>query len=208
MKPPDADSSRRPVMVGLTGALAAGKSAALAALAEQGAATISSDGVVHELLGTEELRAKLVERWGEEVAPGGVVDRARIGALVFADQAELRWLESVLHPLVAGRLAAWAAALPAGQEVAVVEVPLLFETGMQSSFDATIVVVAGEEARNRRASSRGTNLAGERAGRQMSQADKAALATYVVENDGSLEELAARIERLTPQLKALREGAE
>jgi len=113
-------------MVGLTGAIAAGKSEALAAFERLGAATISSDVVVHGLLASAEVRGRLVERWGADVAPDGELDRERVGAIVFADSAELAWLESQLHPLVAARIAEWAGSLPVACEVAVVEVPLLF----------------------------------------------------------------------------------
>ncbi len=120
-----------PLTIGLTGGIAAGKSEALAAFGRLGAATLSSDAVVHDLLESEPLRGRLVERWGPEVAPDGRVDRARIGEIVFADPEQLTWLESQIHPLVGERTAAWLAALPAETEVAVVEVPLLFEGGRE-----------------------------------------------------------------------------
>jgi dephospho-CoA kinase len=176
-------------MAGLTGAIAAGKSEALAAFGRQGAATISSDAVVHELLDTEEVIGRLTERWGEEIAPRGAVDRARIGAIVFADAGELEWLEAVLHPLVGGRLAEWARDLPAEVRVAVVEVPLLFETAMEDGFDATIAVVADDALREQRAAERGTDLVAERSGRQLPPSEKAARATFVLTNDGSVEDL-------------------
>src|ERR1044072_983255 len=125
-----------PLKIGLTGGIAAGKSEALAAFGRLGAATLSSDAVVHELLESEPLRARLVERWGEEVAPPAGVDRARIGEIVFADPEELGWLESQIHPLVAERMVEWLTELPPGTELAVVEVPLLFEGGRQAVFDA------------------------------------------------------------------------
>ena len=126
-----------PSLIGLTGGIAAGKSEALRILAGLGAETISTDGLVHELLGTAEVRERLRERWGDEVAPDGEVDRAAVAAVVFERPAELRWLESLLHPLVRDRVAAWAGALPESTDVAVVEVPLLFEGDMASVFDAT-----------------------------------------------------------------------
>ncbi|MGB7588360.1 MAG: dephospho-CoA kinase, partial [Solirubrobacterales bacterium] len=119
-----------PLTIGLTGGIAAGKSEALAAFERLGAATISSDAVVHELLDSEPLRGRLVERWGAEVAPDGPIDRTRVGEIVFGDQAELAWLESQIHPLVGERIGAWLASLPGETEIAVVEVPLLFESGM------------------------------------------------------------------------------
>jgi dephospho-CoA kinase len=100
-----------PSLIGLTGGIAAGKSEALRILAELGAETISTDAVVHELLGSDVVRDRLVERWGAEVAPDGVVDRGRVGGIVFERPEELGWLESVLHPLVGGCGGRGAAAL-------------------------------------------------------------------------------------------------
>ena len=193
--------------VGLTGAVAAGKSEALAAFERLGAQTLSSDAVVHELLASEVLAAAIAERWGEEAAPDGAVDRARVGAVVFSDPEELRWLESRLHPLVVERVASWRDSLPAGTEVAVVEVPLLFETGMESVFDATVCVVASDELRAARAGERGTEALKERSARQLSQAEKSARATFVARNDGSREELLAELKALWPRLRTKAEVA-
>ncbi|MGH2985575.1 MAG: dephospho-CoA kinase [Solirubrobacterales bacterium] len=193
--------------IGLTGAIAAGKSEALAALGRLGAATLSSDAVVHELLATERVRDLLVERWGAEVAPGGEVDRARVGAIVFDQPEELAWLESALHPLVGERIAAWRASLPDGVPVAVVEIPLLFETGLESSFDATIAIVAEDATRAERAGERGTEALEGRAARQLSQAEKAARATYVVRNDGAVADLEAALEALLAEIAAGGEAA-
>src|SRR3978361_543545 len=101
-----------PLTIGLTGGIAAGKSEALAAFSRLGAATISSDAVVHELLDSEPLLGRLTERWGGEVAPEGRVDRARIGEIVFADPEELAWLEGQIHPLVGERIGSWLGSLP------------------------------------------------------------------------------------------------
>src|SRR6478752_5853838 len=110
-----------PLTIGLTGGIAAGKSEALKAFARLGAATLSSDAVVHELLESDELRRRLVERWGPDVAPGGKVNRAKIGEIVFADPEQLTWLEAQIHPLVQARTAEWLLSLPAETEVAVVD---------------------------------------------------------------------------------------
>lgn len=198
MPPP----SSRPPFVGLTGAVAAGKSSALEALERLGAATLSSDTIVHELLATERVRDLLVARWGAEVAPEGAVDRDRVGAIVFDEPDELAWLEGILHPLVGERIAAWRESLDAGTPLAVVEIPLLFEAGMESAFDATICVVAADELRAERAGARGTSALEARSGRQLSQEEKAARATHVVRNDGSLESLEAELERLSGELRS------
>jgi dephospho-CoA kinase len=190
----------RPLTIGLTGGIAAGKSEALAAFGRLGSATISSDAVVHELLEGEPMVSRLVERWGAEVAPGGVADRNRIGEIVFADRDELTWLERQIHPLVGERLGAWMAALPEDGGVAVVEVPLLFEGEMASVFDTTVAVVASEEVRRERAEARGHALAGEREARQLGQEEKAARAEHVIENDGSVEELERKLSALVEKL--------
>jgi dephospho-CoA kinase len=187
-------------VIGLTGAVAAGKSEALAAFERLGAATISSDQVVHDLLASPHVAERLAERWGPEVAQGGEVDRARVGAIVFERPEELRWLESILHPLVGEKTAGWRSELPAGTTLAVVEVPLLFETEMQGAFDATVAIVADEATRIARAGERGTALLEERSARQLPQEEKAARADYVISNDGTREELERAIERLIPAL--------
>lgn len=191
----------RPLTIGLTGGIAAGKSEALAAFERLGAATVSSDAVVHELLESEPLLSRLIERWGGEVAPSGQVDRERIGSIVFADPAELGWLESQIHPLVGERIGDWLSSLPDDTEVAVVEVPLLFETGMDGVFDTTVAVVAGEEVRRERAQARGHTLVDEREARQLAQAEKASRAEHVVENDGSVEDLERELSALVEKLR-------
>jgi dephospho-CoA kinase len=174
----------------------------LAAFSRLGAATLSSDAVVHELLDDPEVTARLLERWGGEVVADGTVDRGRIGAIVFDSTEELAWLESLLHPLVGERVAEWRDALAPDLELAVVEVPLLFETGMEDAFDATVSVVAADETRARRAGLRGIALLESRSDRQLPQAEKAARATHVITNDGSLEELETQVAALMRRLTA------
>jgi dephospho-CoA kinase len=182
--------------VGLTGGMGAGKSTALAALERLGAAVISSDAVVHELYEGQELRDAVVERWGPEVAPGGVVDRATVAARAFSSPEERAWLEGLLWPLVGARVAAWLAEVrsrspesDAVPRAAVAEVPLLFEAGLEQLYDATIAVIAEERLRRERADARGHALADERAARQLPQQEKAQRATFVVRNDGTEADL-------------------
>jgi dephospho-CoA kinase len=184
--------------VGLTGGLGAGKSEALRALSELGAATLSTDAVVHELLADPELREAVVERLGPEVAPDGAVDRAALAERVFGDAEARAWLEGALWPRVGERVVAWRAQVEAADPppaAAVVEVPLLFESGMESGFDSTLAVVAEEPLRAERAGARGHAAVESRAGRQLSQAEKAERADFVVENDGTLEDLRANLSR-------------
>ncbi len=190
-----------PLTIGLTGGIAAGKSEALAAFARLGAATLSSDAVVHELLDSEPLVGRLTERWGPQVAPRGQVDRGRIGEIVFADPDQLTWLEQQIHPLVGERIGAWLAGLPAATEVAVIEVPLLFESGMEGAFDTTVAVVTADEVRRERAAARGHALVDEREARQLAQEEKAARAAHVVANDGSVEDLERALSGLIGKLR-------
>lgn len=191
-----------PLTIGLTGGIAAGKSESLAAFERLGAATISSDAVVHELLDSQPLLGRLTERWGDEIAPGGTVDRAKIGEIVFADPEQLKWLEAQIHPLVGERIGGWLASLGEEVKVAVVEVPLLFESEMEKVFDTTVAVVTADEVRRARAEARGHALVGEREARQLAQEEKAARAEHVVENDGTIEDLERRLSALVAKLGA------
>jgi dephospho-CoA kinase len=187
--------------------MGAGKSTALELLQELGAAVLSTDAVVHELYEQSEMRAAVTARWGAEVAPAGAVDRAAIAQRAFSSEEDRRWLEETLWPLVGARVAAWLAdvrdqAAGTRPRAAIVEIPLLFEAGMEEVYDATIAVVSGEEVRRERAGRRGHALADERAGRQLSQAEKARRATFVVRNDGTREELRRELSAVLDKLAA------
>lgn len=189
--------------VGLTGGLGAGKSESLRALAELGAATLSTDAVVHDLLASDELREIVTERLGPEVAPNGRLDRSLIAARVFGDDEARAWLEGELWPRVGQRVTDWkqeVEALDPAPPAAVVEVPLLFESGMEAAFDATIAVIADESVREERAGARGHAAVSERTGRQLSQAKKAERADFEVRNDGTLDELRHTLSQVLAKL--------
>jgi dephospho-CoA kinase len=191
-------------LVGLTGGIGAGKSTALAALEGLGAAVLSTDSVVHELYDTAEVRDAVVERFGPSVAPAGVIDRAELARCAFATAQDRLWLEQLLWPRVGARMVAWREQLELSSpapRAAVVEVPLLFEAGMEGAFDATIAVIADEDVRAQRASSRGHQALVERSARQLSQQEKAQRATYVVVNDGNLDELGAKLSAVLDMLE-------
>jgi dephospho-CoA kinase len=194
-----------PPFIGLTGGIAAGKSEALAALERLGAATLSTDRVVHELYRTREVRDQVVARLGAEVAPGGEIDRDAVAEAVFASPGERKWLEELLWPRVGRRMAAWRAGLAERRpppRAAVAEVPLLFESGLEGAFDATVAVVADDQARAERAGARGHAALESRTSRQLDQAEKARRADWVVHNDGDL----AQLERSLADLLATLEG--
>ena len=186
----------RPLAVALTGGIAAGKSAALQAFARHGAATISSDEIVHELYRDDELlQQALRDRWGDGVFADGEVDRAAIGRIVFADSDELAWLEAELHPRVRAATADWFARQTAG--VAVAEIPLLFETGGESRFDKVVVITAPAEVRVAR---RGEHA--DREVRLVPEDEKVRRADFAFVNDGTLEELDAFVAGVLEELTA------
>lgn len=189
--------------IGLTGGLGAGKSTALAALERLGAVTLSTDAVVHELYASDEVRDLVVARWGEDVAPDGVVDRAAVARHAFAAPEERAWLEQQLWPRVAARVISFrqeAGEYDPRPRAAVVETPLLFEAGMEKAYDATIAITAPEDLRASRAAARGHAAVDERAARQLSQEEKATRATYAVVNDGDVAQLEARLSEILATL--------
>ena len=191
--------------VGLTGGIAAGKSEALKALERLGVATLSSDAVVHDLLTTGEVRDRLVERFGDDVAPDGQIDRGKVAEHVFSDDERRKWLEDLLWPRVGQRIWEWRTELDARDHpprAAVVEVPLLFEAGMESGFDATIAVVADESVREERAGGRGHAGLASRTSRQLSQDEKSQRADFTVRNDGTLEELQEKLSEVIGKIEA------
>jgi len=141
------------------------------------------------------VRQALVDRWGDRVLSGGEVDRKRVGAIVFADRGELLWLESLLHPRVVAEQARWRGEQTA--PLAVVEVPLLYETGGEARFDAVVLITAPEETRRTRTE---VADAAERQERLLSDDEKAGKADFVYVNDGSLEDLDAFVRSVVQRL--------
>ena len=186
---------KRPLAVALTGGIAAGKTEALQAFARQGAVVISSDDVVHRLYREDEgLKAALRDRWGGRVIDDGDVDRTEIGRIVFADRAELAWLESELHPRVRAATDEWLAEQTA--DVAVAEIPLLYETGGEERFDRVVVVTAPPEVREAR-----RGAVAEREERLVPEEEKVRRADFSYVNDGSLEQLDAFVAGVLKELR-------
>ena len=192
-----------PLTIGLTGGIAAGKSEALAAFERLGAATISSDAVVHELLDSEPLLEppdRALGRRGR--APTAGSTGRRIGEIVFADPEELTWLEAQIHPLVGERIGAWLGSLPAGRARSRwSRCRCCSSPRWRGSSTRRVAVVTADEVRRARAEARGHALVGEREARQLAQEEKAERAEHVVENDGTVEDLeralSALVEKLT-----------
>ena len=179
----------RPLAVAITGGIGAGKTEALKAFGRHGAATLSSDEVVHRLFREQDVKRAVVERLGPGVlGEGGEVDRARVAAIVFADPDALAWLESLLHPLVVQEHERWRDGLSRLQEpptLCVTEVPLLYETGGEARFDAVVVITAPPAVRD----ARSPMARPERERRLLADDEKVRRADFAYVNDGSLAEL-------------------
>jgi len=193
----------RPIAVAITGGIGAGKSEALASFARHGAATVSSDEIVHHLIREEPSVGKaLVERFGDRILDeAGQIDRSVIAEIVFADNEALEWLESLLHPLVVQKYLDWReqlAELPSPPPVTATEVPLLYEVGGQDRFDVVVVVTAPPKVR----AGRSDVSTEEREPRLLPDSIKVAQADFAYVNDGSLEELDAFVGEVMGELTA------
>lgn len=182
----------RPLAVAITGGIGAGKSTALASFRRHGAATVSSDEIVHHLLRSDpEVKRALVERFGEEILDEeGVPDRERIAMRVFRDREALDWLEKLLHPLVSREYLEWheqLGKLPKPPKVSVTEVPLLYEVGGESRFDKVVVVTAPRQLREARRGGRSD----ERESRLLPDREKVKRGDFVYVNTGTPDELDA-----------------
>jgi dephospho-CoA kinase len=190
--------------VGLTGGIASGKSTVARLLVELGAVLIDGDALAREVVarGTPGL-AQVVAEFGEQLlTPEGDLDRASLGRIVFSDEAARRRLEAITHPLIFQRYADLEAAAPAGALV-VHDIPLLAESGRADSFDEVIVVDATPELQlERMLRDRGWTReeAESRIAAQATREQRLAIATYVIDNTGSLEELRARVEAVYAEL--------
>jgi dephospho-CoA kinase len=192
-----------PLAVAITGGIGAGKSEALFAFQKAGAATVSSDEIVHHLLREDaEVREELLGELGEGIlGEDGAIDRARVAELVFGDRDKLAFLESVLHPRVAAEYLRWREQLdrlPNPPEVCVTEVPLLYESGAELRFDKVVVVTAPAKLREQRRRVRRDG----REQRLLPDAEKVKRADYAYVNTGSLEELDAWVGGVMAELKA------
>ena len=182
----------RPLAVAITGGIGAGKSTALESFRRHGAATVSSDEIVHHLLATDpEVKRALVERLGGDIlGEDGAPDRERIALRVFKDRPALDFLEKLLHPLVSREYMTWReqlAALPNPPEVCVTEVPLLYEVGAEQRFDKVVVITAPSKLREARLGGRKDD----REARLVPDREKAKRADFTYVNTGTPDQLDA-----------------
>ena len=196
--------------VGLTGGIGSGKSEVLKRLKARGATVVDADLAARRVVepGTDGYDAVVKEFGPEVVGPDGVLDRAKLGAVVFADPERRAALNAIVHPRVGALMAEWADAAPEGG-IVVYDIPLLVEGGADRGYAAVIVVDADEEVRYARLlANRGMSRAdaAARMAAQASREDRLAAADYVIANNGSLEDLDQETDRVWSELLTLRDS--
>lgn len=194
--------------VALTGGIATGKSYVLAALRKHGIPCLDADELAHGVMapGTEATRA-IAELFGDVLDASGAVDRRRLGPLVFADAAARRQLEAIVHPAVYRAIAAGLRAFELTERpaLAVVDIPLLYETGHEGDFAKVIATTCREDTQLARLAERGlsADAARQRLDSQLTAADKAKRADYVIDTDGSYDATDARVGQILDELKLI-----
>jgi len=184
----------QPLLIGVTGAIGAGKSTVLQAFALRGCACLSADAVVHTLYHQSRVRDVVVARFGEQVLdPNGEIDRVTLARLVFGDANALEWLEEYLHPLVEEHMRTWLAEAQLREPappLVIYESPLLFEAGLAPRFDRTLVVTADDAVRRARVDARGgLERLADREARMWTIGERCAAADDTIDNSGTREEL-------------------
>jgi dephospho-CoA kinase len=195
----------------LTGGIASGKSTVARGLVSRGAVLVDADQIARDVVepGTPAW-SKIVEHFGQGVLLGDKrIDRPRLAEIVFNDRAKLALLNEITHPEVMRRIADRLEELKGTDAVVIVDVPLLTEVGARDMFDMIVVVIATEDAQlERMRAMRGMDeeSARSRIASQAAAEDRAAIADWVISNDGSLEQLEAEIDRVWAFLEANRGG--
>ncbi|MDW7644308.1 MAG: dephospho-CoA kinase [Desulfuromonadales bacterium] len=197
------------MVVGVTGGIATGKSAVVEQFRQLGAAVISADELAREIVRPgEEALVRLVARFGQDILQAdGTLDRKALAEIIFADPAARQDLNRITHPAIARLAADRIASLQRqGETLVIYEAPLLFEAGAESRVDRIVVVTAPAAVQRRRLMARDgldDQAAQARIAAQMPLADKVRRADFVVENAGSIDDLAAQVRELYGRLLRL-----
>ena len=190
--------------IALTGGIACGKSRVGSILAQRGVAVCEADQVAHDLMRPGlPAHGEIVAEFGRDVLNAdGLIDRAKLGARVFADTAALARLNAIVHPRVVASWEQWLAGLPVPTPAAVVIIPLLYEAGLEGAWDAVVCVSAPREVQEARLQARGFTLeeARRRMAAQMPVQEKARRADFVIDNDGTVSKLERQTEEVLTRL--------
>jgi dephospho-CoA kinase len=192
------------MMLGLTGGIGMGKSTVAAMFAEHGIPSFNADAAVHRLQAKDGAAIPAIDAAFPGVVHDGMLDRAALRALVLGDDAQMKKLEAIMHPLVRGVQSGFMEqARQEGRRAVLLDIPLLFESGAESRMDKTIVVSCPREIQIERVLARGVPLADIEAiiARQMPDAEKRRRADYVIETGGTLDETRAQVARMIKELE-------
>ena len=189
------------IRLGLTGGIGMGKSTIAALFAAHGIPGFNADEIVHRLQAPQGAAIPALARAFPTVVPDGILDRARLRALVLADAEQMRILERIMHPLVHEARTDFLTQMR-DKKAVLFDIPLLFETKAQGEFDKVIVVSCPRETQITRVLQRGVPLADIEAiiDRQMPDAQKRALADYVIENGGTLDDTKTQVNAIIKEL--------
>ncbi len=194
--------------VALTGGIATGKTYVLQRLQQLGVPCLDADALAHGVMapGTE-ATAAIAERFGDVLDAEGAVDRSKLGPVVFADPSARRDLEAIVHPAVYRAIAAGLRGFEriGGSPLAVVDIPLLYETGRAAEFSKVIATVCPPDVQLARLQERGLSreAAAQRLAAQLPAEEKAARADYIIRTDGSFDDTEARVRHVLADLLAL-----
>lgn len=194
------------LVIGVTGGIATGKSTTARFLSEYGAIIIDADEISREIVYPHsKVWQRIISQFGRDIlCEDESINRAKLAEIVFSDPAKLKILNEITHSAVIDVIKQRLKELESGaQKAVVIDVPLLIEADMQSLVDVLVVVIAKEDTQRERLRDRGLNPdeATKRIRAQMSLSKKVELADYVIENDGTLEDLKNRVEILWENLK-------
>ena len=193
--------------VGLTGGIASGKSTVTSMLRDRDCQVLDADVLAHELLEPgQEAYDEVVREFGEGIlAPGGAVDRRKLGEIVFSDTQKRNRLNQILHPRIQDIVAKWFAALdrPGGPELAFEDAALILEAGATKNFDRVVVCWCRPEQQLERLKERGYSIedAKRRIAAQMPIDEKRRMADEVIDCSGSVEETERQVDRMLAKLK-------
>lgn len=198
------------LVVGLTGGIATGKSTVLEYLSDLGVSTFSADAEVHRLLDEPSVLADIRQRFGEGVfLQDGSLNKKALAAVIFSSETDRKDLEAILHPLVAQRMQEWLQAQELqGVAIAVCEIPLLFEAGLEGVVDTIIAVTSEHQQQTCRLLNKGIGQAEaqKRMEAQMPLEEKALRSDFVIDNSGSLEDLKIQVCKVWQKLQLLTEN--
>jgi dephospho-CoA kinase len=197
--------AERPLLIGLTGSIASGKSKAAEWFSEQGYLVLSSDRIGHELLQIPEIKERLISRYGSVIIESGKIDRKKLGRIIFSDPDEREYSNDLLHPEILKKVQEQVDS--SEEDFIVIEIPLLFEKKLKDCFDVVLNITADMKVRKKRIRDRNSLSDSEiedRVRSQMPDDQKIAEADLNIFNNGTITELSDELKKITEKLEKIK----